>query len=110
MIEGNFVIPGKTQAIGTIGIGATVITVDSTIGFGKTGTFQVGVADDSFYQTLDYTEKTVNQFIGVTTALKEIPSATELYAPTLVYGFENNDLSKRVNMRLTGVILSLIHI
>ena len=104
LIEGNFVIPGKTQAIGTIGIGATVITVDSTIGFGKTGTFQVGVADDSFYQTLDYTEKTVNQFIGVTTALKEIPSATELYAPTLVYGFENNDLSKRVNMRLTGVI------
>ena len=104
LIEGTFVIPGKTQAVGTIGIGATVITVDSTIGFGKTGTFQVGVADDSFYQTLDYSEKTVNQFIGVTTALLEIPSATELYAPTLVYGFENNDLSKRVNMRLTGVI------
>ena len=104
LIEGNFVIPGKTQAVGTIGIGATVITVDSTIGFGKTGTFQVGVADDSFYQTLDYSEKTINQFIGVTTALKEIPSATELYAPTLVYGFEDNDLTKRVNMRLTGVI------
>ena len=104
LIEGNFVIPGKTQSIGTIGIGATVITVDSTIGFGQTGTFQVGVTDDSFYQTLDYSEKTINQFIGVTTALKEIPSATELYAPTLVYGFEDNDLSKRVNMRLTGVI------
>ena len=104
LIEGSFVIPGKTQAVGKIGIGATVITVDSTIGFGKTGNFQVGLITDDDYQTLEYTEKTVNQFIGVTTTTKDIASTTELYAPTTVYGFEDNDLSKRVEMRLTGVL------
>ena len=52
----------------------------------------------------DYTEKTVNQFIGVTTTYPDIPSATDIYTPTLVYGYEDNDLTRKVNMRVTGVL------
>ena len=104
LIQGTFVVPGRTQVIGDIGIGATVLTVDSTIGFGQTGTIEVGVSTESGFQTLDYAEKTINQFIGVTTALKDIPSAKTVYTPTKVYGYENNDLSKPVQMRITGVL------
>ena len=104
LIQGTFAVPGKTQVIGKVGLGATVLTVDSTIGFGQTGTIEIGQSTDSFYQVVDYTEKTVNQFIGVSTTKNDIPSTTNIFTPTVVYGFENNDLSKRVNMRVTGVL------
>jgi len=35
LIQGTFVVPGRTQSVGNIGLGATVITVDSTVGFGQ---------------------------------------------------------------------------
>ena len=104
LIDGTFVVPGKTQVIGGVGLGATVLTVDSTIGFGQTGTFEVGLSTNTYFQKLDYTEKTVNQFIGVSTVGIDIPSATEIYTPTLVYGYEDNITTKPVTMRITGVL------
>jgi len=104
LIQGTFAVPGRTRVIGKVGLGATVLTVDSTIGFGQTGTFQVGLDTDSHYQVLDYTEKTVNQFIGLTTTYPDIPSATEIYTPTLVYGYEENKIVNPVKMRITGVL------
>ena len=95
---------GLSGLIGGVGLGATVLTVDSTIGFGQTGTFEVGLSTNSYYQKLDYTEKTVNQFIGVSTVGIDIPSATEIYTPTLVYGYEDNITTKPVTMRITGVL------
>ena len=104
LIQGTFVVPGHTQAIGMVGLGATVITVDSTIGFGQTGTIEVGVSTETDYMKLDYTEKTVNQFIGVTTTSKDIKSTKNIYTPTVVYGYENNNLEKPVVMKITGVL------
>ena len=104
LIQGSFVVPGRTQAIGHIGLGATVITVDSTIGFGQTGTIEVGVSTETDYQKLEYTEKTINQFIGVTTTTKDIISTRNIFTPTIVYGYEDNDTSKPVNMKITGVL------
>ncbi len=40
LIQGTFVVPGRTQAVGKVGLGATVITVDSTVGFGQTGVIE----------------------------------------------------------------------
>ena len=104
LIEGSFVVPGRSQVIGSVGLGATVITVDSTIGFGQTGTIEVGVSTETDYMRLDYTEKTVNQFIGVTTTSKDIISTKNIYTPTFVYGYEDNDLTKPVIMKITGVL------
>ena len=52
LIQGTFVVPGRTQVVGTVGLGATVLTVDSTIGFGQTGTIDIGDTTDSFYQVV----------------------------------------------------------
>ena len=43
LIQGTFTIPGKTKAIGNIGAGTSIITVDSTVGFNTTGTFISGI-------------------------------------------------------------------
>ena len=54
LTDGIFVVPGKTRNIGDIGIGASVLTVDSTIGFSSTGTLSIG-ATTYTYGCLLYT-------------------------------------------------------
>ena len=65
-IQGTFTIPGKTKVIGNVSVGSSVITVDSTVGFGTTGTVISGI------NTITYTDRTINQFLnctGVSTAI-----------------------------------------
>jgi hypothetical protein len=47
-----------------VAIGATVVTVDSTLGFGNTGSLYVGAGQTVGIAT--YTSKSSNQFFGVT--------------------------------------------
>ena len=58
-ITGTFNVTGKTKVINPISIGSSVITVDSTIGFGATGTVIAGVNT-----SITYTDKTINQFLN----------------------------------------------
>ena len=62
LTDGEFKVPGRTRNVGLVGLGASVITVDSTIGFSSTGTINVGDPNDGFYQTLTYGTKSINQF------------------------------------------------
>ena len=104
LTDGTFVVAGRTKNVGKVGLGATVLTVDSTIGFSTAGTLQIGSSSDNFYQELNYTTKSVNQFYGVDTTTVEIPDNSTISAPTVVYGYENGDLTKKVEMRVTGLI------
>ena len=108
LITGEFVVPGKTRCVGKVGLGASVITVDSTIGFPQEGTIQIGQSGDSFYQELNYKEKTVNQFIQVDRTTIDIPSNTDIFTPNIVYGYEDNDATKPVLMRITGVLSNFV--
>ena len=49
LIRGIFTIPGKTKALNNSQINANVVSVDSTVGFGTTGTIISG------NNTIDYT-------------------------------------------------------
>ena len=89
-ITGEVKIPGTTKNVGKIGLGASVVTVDSTIGFPQEGSFQVGRSTDTFFQELSYTSKTINQFIGVTTTSIDIPSASDVLSPNTVYSYEDD--------------------
>ena len=104
LITGQFRIPGTTKNVGNIGLGASVITVDSTIGFPQEGIIDVGRETDTFYQKLNYTSKTVNQFIGVTTTTIDIPSASDVFTPNTVYSYEDDAADNKVVMRITGVL------
>ena len=104
LTDGTFIVAGRTKNVGKVGLGATVLTVDSTIGFSTAGKLQIGSSSDNFYQELNYTTKSVNQFYGVDATTVEIPDNSTISAPTVVYAYENSDFTKKVEMRVTGLL------
>ena len=98
-IQGNFDITQATRSLDNIGAGASVITVDSTIGFGQTGTI-ISAGNTS----IDYTNKSVNQFFGCTGIGVSIKKADEIRSNNTYYGYEDGDITKKVELRLTGVL------
>ena len=102
LIEGVFTIPGKTKTLSNSQIDATVISVDSTVGFGTTGTIISGS------NTIDYTSKSINQFFGCSGIVVGISTADDIRSNETIFGYENSDLSKRVDLRITGVLSKLV--
>ena len=105
LIEGVFTVPGKTKVVGGAVAGASIIDVDSTVGFGTTGTIISGSNSH-----IDYTSKSLNQFFGCTGVGVGIGTAEDLRADETIFGYENGDLSKRVDLRITGVLSELVPI
>ena len=102
-IEGDFVVVPNTKSLETVSVGSSVITVDSTIGFGVTGTIISGS------NTINYTDKTVNQFLGCTATStgsfnNQIEPTANIRSNITYFGFEDGDLNKKVVLRLTGVL------
>ncbi len=98
LIQGTFTIPGKTKVIGNVGAGTSIITVDSTVGFNTTGTFISGI------NTVTYTNKTINQFLNCSGITSSISTSSDIRADETIFGYENGDLTKKVELRITGVI------
>ncbi len=103
LIEGTFSITGKTKAIGDVSIGSSVITVDSTVGFGQTGTLVSGISTNIYYS-----DKSVNQFFGCENIISNISSTDDIRSDEFYYGYENGDLTKKVELRLTGVLSKFV--
>jgi hypothetical protein len=101
LIQGKFQIPGSSFTISGNNPGDSVITVDSTIGFPKSGSFKVGI------NTVTYTDKTITQFLGCSGITDVIDPRTEVLQDLQVYAFENNDLTKPVKFNITGVLSEL---
>ena len=104
LIEGVFTIPGKTKSLGNTQIDGTVISVDSTVGFGTTGTIISGT------NTIDYTSKTINQFFGCSGVNVGINTADDIRSNESIFGYENGDLSKRIDLRITGVLSEFVSV
>ena len=86
-----------------VSIGSSIISVDSTVGFAKTGMVISGI------NSITYSDKSVNQFIGCTWSSssgsnEDIIAADNIRSDEIYFGFEDGDLSKRVEIRLTGVL------
>jgi len=102
LIEGTFNVPGKTKVIGNITAGAKVISVDSTVEFPKSGTvFCSG-------NTITYTDKTINQFLGCSGITSAISPASDIRFDEVMYGYEDGDLTKKVEVRITGVLSKFV--
>ena len=102
-INGLFKVTPNTKSIDNVAIGGQVITVDSTIGFSTSGTLKVGD------NTVTYIDKSVNQFLGCSGIEKSVSKTENLYLiDDTYYGYENGDLSKKVEFRLTGVLSDFV--
>ena len=104
LIEGTFTVPGKTKVIGDVSIGSSVITVDSTIGFNNSGI----VISNGNHVT--YTDKTVNQFLNCTGIGTYISTSEDLRSDEVIFGYEDGNLDKRVELRITGVLNKFVSI
>jgi len=102
LIQGVFTVPGRTKSLDAVSVGSSIISVDSTIGFGKTGTL---ISDGN--GQIDYTSKSINQFFGCTNIGVGIGTAEDLRTNETIFGYENGDLTKRVDLRITGVLSEL---
>jgi hypothetical protein len=99
LIEGEFKITPRTKVIGlTTASSTNTITVDSTIGFGKTGILKEG------NNTIQYTDKSVNQFFNCTGIETDISDGSEIKSDSYVYSYENGDITKLVTFAVTGVL------
>ena len=100
----TFDLPGRTLVVEKTPAGSSVITVDSTIGFSDSGTLIVNG------NKITYSSKSVNQFYGCSNVTDDINIGDSLRADLHVYGYENGDTTKKVELRLTGVISSFFPI
>lgn len=99
LIEGTFNITPNSLISDSISIGSSVVSVDSTIGFGQTGIISVEG------QQIEYRDKSINQFFGCSGITSAITPGTLAYSQTdTIYGYEDGDTSKRVDLRITGVM------
>ena len=98
-IEGTFKITPNTKCLEKVLIDSKVISVDSTIGFDPSGTIKSG------NNTITYTDKNINQFLNCSGIVEEISETSNVFSSTDTYfGYENGDTSKKVELRLTGVL------
>ena len=97
-VLGDFIVVPNTKSIDKVQKDATVITVDSTVGFGTTGVIISGI------NTITYTDKTVNQFLGCTGITDPIEPISNIRSDVTYFGFEDGDENKKVVLRLTGVL------
>jgi len=103
-IENTFNVSKKTKVLG-IGITDTTLTVDSTIGFPENGSFLN--PDNDGLTAVTYTGKSANQFfncVGLSTTLVENDPITD---GNYIFGYEDNDISKLVTMRIVGTIVGV---
>ena len=102
-VEGDFIVVPNSKCMENVSAGSSVITVDSTIGFGATGTLVSG------NNIITYTDKTVNQFLGCTATNTNsfndpIIAIENIRSDITYFGFEDGDTDKKVVLRLTGVL------
>ena len=100
LVSGEFFVPGFTKNTLLASANTRVINVDSTIGFSRSGSFFI----DSLGITVTYTDKNLTQFLGCSGLTSDLPVGSEIRSTVTVYGFEGGDSTKKVEMRITGVL------
>ncbi len=101
-IEGHFKVPGRTRITNPISIGATVITVDTTVGFPTSGSLSLPTASVSGVVT--YTDKTANQFVGLSSLRDALPIGDEVRYNNVAYGYSFASSTNKIQVVITGVL------
>jgi len=101
-IKGSFEITPHTKVLETVPAGSSTITVDSTIGFEKSGTLITSG------NRINYSDKSINQFFNCVSIENEVLAGSSVRSNDIYYGYENGDLNKKVEFRITGSLSSFI--
>ena len=102
LIKGIFTVNPNTKVLSGVSTTDTIISVDSTIGFGNTGILKSGT------NTINYESKSINQFFGCSGITIPINTADNIRSDDFVFGYENGDITKKIELRTTGVLSKLV--
>jgi hypothetical protein len=102
-VYGEFKIHPKTQVVSNASSGSTTLEVDSTVGFPSSGDLIVNFENETSIK-IQYTSKTLNQFLGCSGVSQDISSSTEVKFDYLTYGNYDNE---KVKVRIFGVLSEL---
>ena len=101
-IEGKFIIPGRTRITNAVSIGATVVTVDSTVGFPTSGT--LNLVNGSNIGIVTYSSKNANQFVGLATMTSAYEVSDEVRYGNVAYGYSAGNATNKIEVLITGVL------
>jgi hypothetical protein len=101
-IEGDFTITPNTKTIRASSASSSVITVDSTIGFPNSGTLVCG------NNTITYTNKSINQFLGCSGIDENITKNSLVRTTDTYFGYEDGNTAKKVEFRILGVLSDFV--
>ena len=104
-IEGTFKTPGRTRLINNVSVGATIITVDSTVGFPTSGVLHL--IKNSVIGVTTYSGKNLNQFTGISSIPKTYEVSSEVRYGNVAYGYTSANTSKKIEVLITGVLSDL---
>ena len=107
-IRGAFGIHPKTRLISQVGSGASILYVDSTVGFGTTGELFV-TYNDTTTGVVSYTSKNYTQFFGCTNITGTIPSAGVIGINTFAYGRSFKDQNETIKVRINSVLSDFVY-
>jgi hypothetical protein len=99
----EFSATGKTKVVQSVSSNSSTITVDSTIGFAYSGKISYGLT------IISYTSKSLNQFFGCSgIPTLGLNTADTLISTDTAFGYENGDITKKVELRLCSVISKFV--
>jgi len=105
-IYGKFKIHPQTKITTEIIANSTTIEVDSTVGFPVSdGLLSIDLPNGSSL-TVQYTSKTLNQFLGCTGVEQNIPISTKVKYDYFSYGYSNLT-GEKIKVRILGVLSDL---
>ena len=107
-IRGSFGIHPKTRLIGQVGSGASILYVDSTVGFGTTGELSV-TYNDTTTGIVSYTSKNFTQFFGCSNVTGIIPDGETIGINTFAYGRSFKNPDETIKVRINAVLSDFVY-
>ena len=95
---GKFKQVGKTFITNSAPVGATILNVDSTIGFGATGTIRF---ED---RSISYSSKNYTQFLGISPLTSPCGIGSTVRSGLVATSYEDGDLTLPVTFNVLGVL------
>ena len=105
-IFGKFSIHPKTILVNDVDASKTILDVDSTLGFPKSGELLIKLSDQNTLK-VTYTSKSLNQFFGCSGITQNILSGQEIFYNATAYAFVDKTKTEKIEVRIGGVLSEL---
>ena len=98
-LVGSFSPVQRTHLTSPIKNGDSIICVDSTVGFAKSSFVTIG------RRRFDYTDKTVNEFLNVSTGIGTASIGDKVDSDGIAIGYRDGDVRRSVKLRILNSIV-----